>query len=116
HRRARSILEELWQTAGGCLSVQVLQEFFVNVTRKIPKPLDPAAAASVIADYSRWEVHAPGPEDVQRAISIHQQEDVAFWDAMILTSATQLGCAILYSEDLNPGQRYAGVEVHNPFR
>jgi predicted nucleic acid-binding protein len=113
--RASSLLADLWESAEGRLSVQVLQEFFVNVTRKIPRPLDADTAASILADYSRWDVHSPGPEDVLDAIAIHRKEGVSFWDAMILRSATTLRCGTLYSEDLNPGQRYEGVEVRNPF-
>jgi predicted nucleic acid-binding protein len=113
--RARSLLAGLWESAEGRLSVQVLQEFFVNVTRKIPRPLDADAAVAILAAYSRWDVHSPGPEDVLGAIAIHRREGVSFWDAMILWSAAALGCGTLYSEDLNPGQRYKGVQVRNPF-
>lgn len=112
--RARSLLEELWETDEGCLSVQVLQEFFVTVTRKVPSPLDAGSAAVIVADLSRWRVHSPGPEDVLGAIDIHRREDVSFWDALIVRSAGALGCEILYSEDLNPGQWYEGVRAYNP--
>ena len=115
HEQARSLLEDLWESAEGRISVQVLQEFFVNVTRKIPKPLDTGTAAMLVAHYSRWEVHTPGPQDVQEAIAIHRRDGVGFWDAMIIRSAAQLRCRMLYSEDLNSGQRYAGVQVRNPF-
>lgn len=113
--RARALLEELWGTRMGCLSIQVLQEFFVTTTREIPKPLDAPAAARIIADLARWHVHIPAVGDVLAAIDIHQRTGASFWDAMILRSAQELGCETLYSEDLNPGQAYAGVEVSNPF-
>lgn len=112
---ARSLLRELWATGEGCVSVQVLQEFFVNVTRKVPKPLGAEDAALVVSDLSRWRVHAPGAEDVLGAIDLHRRSGVSFWDAMILHSAGKLGCEVLYSEDLNAGQRYDGVRVSNPF-
>lgn len=112
--RARALLSELWDSGQGCLSVQVLQEFFVNVTRKVPKPIDADAAAAVITDLSYWHVHQPGPPDVLAAIDLHRRAGVSFWDAMILRSAVALGCEIVYSEDLNPGQRYDGARVHNP--
>jgi predicted nucleic acid-binding protein len=115
HDRARALLEELWQTREGCLSVQVLQEFFVTTTRKIPKPLAAPAAAQIIADLAHWHVHAPAARDVLAAIDIHQRTGASFWDAMILRSAQELGCQTLYSEDLNSGQTYAGVQVSNPF-
>jgi predicted nucleic acid-binding protein len=115
HNRARSLVEELWETRQGCLSVQVLQEFFVTTTRKIPKRLGAPAAAQIIDDLAHWHVHAPAASDVLAAIGIHQRTGASFWDAMILRSAKELGCQILYSEDLNAGQDYAGVEVRNPF-
>ena len=115
HGRARTLVEELWDTRQGCVSVQVLQEFFVTTTRKIPKPLDAPTAAQIIDDLAHWHVHAPAASDVVAAIEIHQRTGASFWDAMILRSAKELGCQILHSEDLNAGQEYDGVEVRNPF-
>jgi predicted nucleic acid-binding protein len=69
--QARALVEQLWESRDGCLSVQVLQEFFVTVTRKIAKPLSPAMAKEIIADLARWYVHTPAPDDVLAAISIH---------------------------------------------
>lgn len=115
HTRARALVEELWDTRQGCLSVQVLQEFFVTTTRKIPRPLEAPAAAQIIADLAHWHVHAPAVGDVLGAIDIHQRTGASFWDAMILRSAKELGCQVLHSEDLNAGQDYEGVEVRNPF-
>lgn len=113
--RARALVTELWDTGEGCLSIQVLQEFFVNVTRKVPKPLDVDSAITILADLSHWHLHSPGPEDVLAAVEIHRSAQVSFWDAMILRSANELGCGVLYSEDLNPGQRFNSVTVRNPF-
>lgn len=113
--RARALLEELWDTRDGCLSVQILQEFFVNVTRKIPKPLDAAAAKEIIADLSRWRVHVPAPDDVLGAIGLHQRTGISFWDAMMIRSAVEIGCEVVYSEDLNHGQLYDSTRVENPF-
>jgi predicted nucleic acid-binding protein len=115
HSRARTLVEELWETRQGCLSVQVLQEFFVTTTRKIPKPLEASAAARIVDDLAHWHVHAPAAVDVLAAIDIHQQTGASFWDAMILRSAKELGCHILHSEDLSSGQEYAGIQVRNPF-
>lgn len=112
---ARSLIRQLWESGEPCISIQVLQEFFVNATRKIPKPLAPNKAAEVVADHSRWRVHSPVAEDVLAAIETHRQRDISFWDAMILQSASRLGCTVVYSEDLNSGQRFDGVEIHNPF-
>ena len=112
---ARDLISELWESRSGCASVQVMQELFVNLTRKVPKPLSAREAAALIEDLSAWTVHSPGVRDVLYAIELHERMDVSFWDAMILTSANSLGCRILYSEDLSAGQNHDGVLVVNPF-
>lgn len=111
---ARDLITGLWESRSGCASVQVLQELFVNLTRKVPRPLTAHEAASLVRDISAWTIHAPGSDDVLSAIELHERASIAFWDAMILTSASALGCKVLYSEDLNPGQSYDGVRVVNP--
>ena len=112
---ARGLISGLWESRSGCASVQVLQELFVNLTRKVPKPLSAREAAALIEDLSAWRVHSPGVRDVLYAIELHERMGVSLWDAMILTSARSLDCRILYSEDLNPGQSYDGMLVVNPF-
>jgi len=114
--QARAVVAQLWDSRDGCLSVQVLQEFFVTVTRKIAKPLALDTAKEIVADLSSWYVHAPAADDVLAAVSIHQSTGISFWDAMIVRSAAEIGCTLLYSEDLNPGREYAGVRVENPLR
>jgi predicted nucleic acid-binding protein len=113
--QALTLVEQLWESREGCLSVQVLQEFFVNITRKIANPLAPETAKEIIADFSRWHVHVPAADDVLGAIGIHQRTGISFWDAMIVRSAAEMSCVALYSEDLNTGQEYSGVPVENPF-
>ncbi len=109
------LLEGLWGDGGGCVSIQVLQELFVTLTRKIPALLDLEAARNVVQDFTKWTVHAPDADDVVAAIRLHERDRISFWDAMIVQSAATLGCDMLYSEDLNAGQRYEGVLVVNPF-
>lgn len=116
HELARSVVRGLWERRSGTLSVQVLQEFFVSATRKIPAPLDVREAAEVIRDLSRWRVHRPGASDVLEAVDLHRRVGISFWDAMIVRSAVSQGCGVLYSEDLNDGQIYDGVRVSNPVR
>lgn len=115
HTEARGLIQELWHSGEGCLSVQVLQEFYVNVTQKVAKPLAPEVAAQIIADLSVWQIHRPGVEDVLDAIRLQARYQLSFWDAMIVASAIQLGCQTLWSEDLNPGQVYDQVTVQSPF-
>jgi predicted nucleic acid-binding protein len=115
HTRAQGLIRELWESGDGCLSVQVLQEFYVNVTQKVAKPLEPGVAARIIADLSVWQIHRPGVEDILDAIRLQDRYQTLFWDAMIIVSATQLGCQSIWSEDLNPGQVYDAVNVLSPF-
>jgi predicted nucleic acid-binding protein len=115
HARAKQLVAGLWANGNGCLSIQVLQEFYVNITRKVPHPLEPAVARQRVEDLSTWLVHSPTPEDVVEAIRLHQSVRLSFWDAMVLASATRLECATLWSEDLNPGLTVAGTTVRNPF-
>ena len=115
HLRARDLIQGLWQSGEGCLSIQVLQEFYVNATAKVARPLAPDTAAQIIADLSVWQVHRPGVEDVLDAIRLQGRYQLSFWDSMIVASALQLGCQTIWSEDLDPGQVYDSVRVQRPF-
>jgi len=88
----------------------------VNATRKIAKPLSVETAKEIVADLSHWHMHVPAAGDVLGAIGIHQRAGISFWDSMIIRSAGEMGCPVLYSEDLNAGQDYSGVCVENPFQ
>ncbi len=115
HRRATDIVAGLWTTRAGLLSVQVLQEFYVNVTRKIPTPLPIATAREIVRNYTLWRTEWIAPEDVPRASEIEEQNRISFWDALIVTAAVKGGASRILSEDLNPGQVIAGIPVENPF-
>ena len=115
NQKAIRLLENLWITGAGCLSVQVLQEFYYNITRKSANPLSPPEAAQVIEDFSDWIIHRPGIRDVLAAIELLQRHKISFWDAMILRSAQQCNCSRLWTEDLSNGQKYEDVTVTNPF-
>lgn len=114
HWRARKLVGELWESGLGMLSTQVLSEFYVNVTRKIPSPLDPATARALIEPYLSWRVQIPGPESVLMASEIQQRHRISYWDALIIHAAASGGAAVLYSEDLNAGQIIEGVAIVNP--
>ncbi len=114
HARAQALVVDLWRVRRGCLSVQVLQEFYVVGARKLVE-IEPADLRVILADLALWQVHAPTATDVLGAVDLHERYQVSFWDAMILQSAARLGCAIVWSEDLNAGQEYQGVRVFNPF-
>jgi predicted nucleic acid-binding protein len=115
HRIARDIVVDLWESREGVVSVQVLQEFYVNATRKLKRPLAPTKAKEIVEEYSTWTViDNTGPMLVD-AIDLHRKAQLSFWDALIVQAAIRGGCDRLYSEDLNAGQRYGSVVVVNPF-
>lgn len=114
HTKANALLQMLWRSGQGCVSIQVLQEFYVTVTRKIKPSLSVLTAKQIIKDLRGWQIHRPTVEDILGAIASQERYDISFWDALILRSAEQLGCVVVWSEDLNAGQRYNNIVVHNP--
>lgn len=116
HDRAATLVRSLWDSRDGVLSTQVLQEFYVNVTRKIPAPLARKTARELIGNYAVWRVEIIDVTHVQRASEIEERHRLAFWDALIIAAAQRAGAAKILSEDLNAGQRVGGVLIENPFR
>lgn len=115
HDEARSLLGRLGRDRRGVLSIQVLQEFYVNAVFKIAQPIAPHQARQRLRIYSRWPLHSPLAEDVLVATAISEDHNISFWDAMIVRSASAFGCSQLWTEDLSAGQVIAGVEIVNPF-
>jgi predicted nucleic acid-binding protein len=114
--QAQRLVERLWDSERGALSIQVLQELYVTLTRKVTLRLAPAAARSIVDDLCRWTVIEPGRQDLLAAIDASERWGISFWDAMLVTAAHRAGAAVLWSEDLSDGQAYNGVVVRNPFR
>ena len=114
--RAQELVNRLWDERVGALSVQVLQEFYVTVTRRGTPPLSPDAARAIVEDLASWHVVEPTARDVLDAIDGSVRWRVSFWDAMLLVAANRAGAAVLWSEDLNDGQLYGSATVRNPFR
>jgi len=111
---AKTVLRELWSERTGVLSMQVLQEFYVNVTRKIPSPLSKDLARSVVSSYVPWCMETT-PAEFSAAFRIEDESGIGFWDALIVSTAAKCGAVRILSEDLNAGQRIAGILVENPF-
>ncbi len=112
---AAALIDRLLDEHGGCLSVQVLTELAVTLTRKLPDPLSPEETAEIVGDFATWTVFAPGAGDVLDAIALSRRYQISLWDALILHAAGSLDASVLWSEDLSHGQRYGEVEVRNPF-
>ncbi len=109
------MVTSLWESGNGCVSIQVLQEFYVTMVQKIKQPLKPEVVSQIISDMANWQVHVPDVSDILEAIQIQQRNQLSFWDALIIRSAKILGCRTLWTEGLNHGQFYEGLEVLNPF-
>ena len=115
HEVAKNVLLELWSQRSGVLSMQVLQEFYVNVTRKIPSPLSKDAARLVVNSYAIWCIETSAAE-ITTAFRIEDESRIAFWDALIVAAAVKSGAGRILSEDLNARQIIAGIPIENPFK
>ncbi|MGE0816372.1 MAG: PIN domain-containing protein [Vicinamibacterales bacterium] len=113
---AQDLLRSLWVERAGVLSTQVLQEFYVNATRKLRKPLTKPEARSVVDTYGPWCVESITPNDLVAAFQIEDQARIGFWDALIIAVAARAGARRIVSEDLDAGQSIAGITIHNPFK
>ena len=113
-RRSREVIAALAQSGTGVISTQVLQEFYVTVTRKLG--VAPLAAKRVLQTFKIFEIVQASPDLIERAIDCSVLNTISFWDALIVAAAASSGCAIVYSEDLNPGQTIQGVRVEDPMR
>ena len=112
---AARVLEGVWEDGTGVISTQVLQEFYVNVTRKIPNPLPPARARGIVENYLFWHIETNDSATILQASEIEERHRLSFWDALIVAAACRGRAEKILSEDLNHGQRVEGVLIENPF-
>jgi predicted nucleic acid-binding protein len=115
-RRVREILSAPALRGRLVLSTQVLQEFYVCVTRKLAVPLDPVAAAQAVRDLAAWPVVQIDPALILSAIARSRTAQLSFWDALIVEAALAGGATSLYSEDLQAGRVIEGLRISNPFQ
>ena len=113
-RRALDLIAEHRRARTGVVSLQVLQEYFVTVTRKLH--LDPRIARRKVELIAEFDVASPEVADILAAIDLHRLHGVSFWDALVLRAAKQAGCSILLSEDMQGNREIDGVQIVNPFR
>ena len=112
-KRRRAL--DLIRTADFGLSTQVLQEFYVTVTRKIRKPLAPDAAVALLDEYRIFPTAYTDYRLILTAIEHSLRFGISYWDGAIVAAAASLEATVLYSEDLSHEQLYGGVRVVNPF-
>lgn len=114
HEIAKSVLQSLWSQRTGVLSTQVLQEFYVNITRKIASPLSKNVAQSIVETYLIWCIDTT-PAEISSAFRIEKETRINFWDSLIVAAALKAGADRILSEDFNAGQIIAGIRIENPF-
>ena len=109
--RAREVI-----SAGSwVISTQVMQEFFVVVSRRFAEPLDPREALGALDDLALGHVVAIDAEPVSAAAESSLRNQLSLWDAMIVQAACRARCALVMTEDLNHGRIIDGIVVTNPF-
>lgn len=106
---------EIIESEDFAISAQVLQEFYVTVTRKLAEPLTPEQALVWIEEFENFPCVTIEASLVKIAIEISVRYQTSYWDGAIIAAAESISIPRLYSEDLNHGQWYGGVEVLNPF-
>lgn len=115
HDVAKKLITTLWKENRGVVSTQVLQEFTVNLQKKVEPPPSVRDVKAAVQALLSWAVVVNDGTAVLEAIETQQRYQLSFWDALIVLAANRSGAALLYSEDLNHSQSYGSIRVENPF-
>jgi predicted nucleic acid-binding protein len=110
---ALDLFARLRRERTGVVSTQVLQEYFVASTRKLGVASD--TARRKVQLFSRLEVVVIDTKQIVGAIDLARLHKLSFWDALIIRSALDVNCRVLYCEDLQPDRRIDGLRIVNPF-
>ena len=113
--RAQKLIDELGSSSLAVVSTQVLQEFYVSVTRKLASPLPEEAAEAAVRALATLHVVVVDPPLVLQGITVSRRHRISFWDGLVVAAASVAGCGTLLSEDLAHGSALSGVSVKNPF-
>ncbi|HEX4485854.1 MAG TPA: PIN domain-containing protein [Terriglobales bacterium] len=112
-KRSLDLVAEHRRAGTGVVSLQVLQEYFVTVTRKLG--VDAAIARRKVELLAEFDVATPDVSDILAAIDLHRLHQFPFWDALVVRAAKQAGCGVLLSEDMQHAREIDGLKVVNPF-
>lgn len=116
HEIAQSKILNLWEDATGVLSTQVLQEFYITITRKIIHPLTPTKTRGIIVNYLAWQVELNDAQTILLASEFEERHKISFWDALIIAAASRTESIKILTEDLNDSQIIEGMLIENPFK
>jgi predicted nucleic acid-binding protein len=114
-KQAHHWLAQLWERRRGRVSVQVLQEFYANATRKLMPALTEDEARIEARRFFQWHPWATDTVSVELAWDAQRRWQISWWDALIVVAAHQQGCRYLLTEDMQHGQVLDGLQVVNPF-
>lgn len=114
--RAGEWMAFIWQSGRGRISVQVLQEMYVTLTRKLRPGLPAAEAKAEVRALLPWQPLEIAPVILESAWSLQDRFQLSWWDALIVAAAQATQCGYLLTEDLQDGQNFDGLLVVNPFR
>ncbi len=112
---AQRILQTEASVGNILLSTQVLQEFYVTVTRKLAKPLKPETALEAVTRFSAFPLVIVDMPLILSAIRRSQKDSISFWDSLVIDAALKGGAQRLWSEDLQHGRMVNGMRIENPF-
>lgn len=112
-KRSLALLRELYEGGRGVLSTQVLQEYCNTAIRKLRLPAE--HVREQLGLFEQFEVVQTTPALIRQALDLHQTRSLSFYDALIVAAAVSSGCAVLYTEDMNGGERIEQLRLVNPF-
>ena len=115
HEQANELVNQCWEERSGVTSVQVLNEYFVTVTRKLKPGLTPEMAWRDLALLRAWQLVQSDWMLLERAYDLYSEHSLSWWDAQIIAAAQLADCSLLYTEDLNNGEQFGNLIVQNPF-
>ena len=115
HDQAAEIVSQVWESRNGVLSTQVLQEFYVTLTRKVSSTLSKLEARKLVQKYSHWHLVLNNLSIILQASEIEESNNISFWDALIVSAAYSQNVPTILTEDLNHGQIIEGIFIRNPF-
>src|SRR6266849_2562 len=115
-RRATRLIRQAIDTRGGIVSYQVAQEFFSVALRRFSQPMSVTDAEQYLATIFRplMAVHS-SPALFTEALRVRSRYSVGWYDSLILASAVEGQCGVLYSEDFQHGQQFGDLRIENPF-
>lgn len=115
-RRAAEWLASLWDRGAGRLSVQVLQEFYVTMVRKLDPPANPEDVWDDVAALATWNPVVTDLAVLEQAWAVEDRYGFSWWDSLVVSQALSAGCETLLTEDLQHDQEVFGLRIVDPFR